>query len=146
VRDDHQAIVRFVVAEFHAAHAELLARVAVKITECRGAEIRAGVRQALQHLLKGQAERKDLLLLHPDGVGLAIHQGQKAETAFARLADGLDLNPLGVEISHMSARTLSVAQSDRVPSHSVPERAKDTMRLQAPRRPGLQPPILRQRF
>src|SRR5215217_171671 len=100
VRDNNDAVLVIVVAEFHATDPKLLSRLPVELSKTRrGRKHGPGVRQAREHLLQGQTQGLDLLLLHPDRVGLPIYDRQEPETAIAWFSDRFDLDPLCVEIS-----------------------------------------------
>ena len=100
VRDNNDAVLVIVVAELHATDPKLLSRLPVELGKTRrGRKHGPGVRQAREHLLQGQTQGLDLLLLHPDRVCLPVDDRQEPETAVAWFSDRFDLDPLCVEIS-----------------------------------------------
>src|SRR5215211_967720 len=97
VGTDQDAVARLVVAELHPAGAELATCLSIELErDVRGFQFGPGARQLFEHLLQREAERLELLLLHPHDERLALKRGEESKSAVARLAESLGTDLLGI--------------------------------------------------
>jgi hypothetical protein len=91
VSDYDEPVATLVEPELHPARAKLLVAGGIKGGNGgRFVNRRTFVWKTLEDLLDRAAERKNLLLLKPNDMGIAVDDCQQPETPLARLADGFN--------------------------------------------------------